>query len=81
MMPVLNIQGFPVTASTDTQPKLAAVVMVTPPPDLSSEGSAVVGVAWPSGATCTWSGNLPSWNHAAGNMSIGIRFVPKIWIP
>lgn len=80
-MPSLNIQGLPVTASTDTQPKLTAVLVVTPPADSFSEGGAVVGVAWPSAATCAWSGNLPSWSRAAGSVTVGMRFVPKIWIP
>lgn len=79
-MPPLNIQGLPVTASTDTQPKLAAVLVVTPPADSFSEG-AVIAIAWPSTANCSWSGNLPSWSRAAGSVSVGMRFVPKIWIP
>jgi len=72
----VTLQGG--TATNTLYQQLKAVVVITPPPSLWSEGSAMISVAWPASAGATWNGALQVWTGADGWTTIGIRFIPVL---
>lgn len=70
----LTLQGCPATNTLDQQ--LKAVVVVTPPSTVWSEGSAMISVAWPASGGAAWNAASQQWSHADGSATLGIRFIP-----
>lgn len=72
----LTLQGEGAANSIDA--RLCAVVVVTPPASLYSEGSAVLGVAWPPSANPVWNGSTLQWSRVEGSSTMPIRFLPRL---
>jgi len=72
----VTLQGGAATNTLDQQ--LKAVVVITPPPTLWSEGSAMISVAWPASVGATWSATSQAWSGVNGWATLGIRFIPVL---
>ena len=75
----LTLQGGTATNTLDQQ--LKAVVVVTPPLSVWSEGSAMISVAWPASGGAAWNSVTRQWSHVDGSATLGIRFLPLLPSP
>jgi uncharacterized protein (TIGR02598 family) len=77
MLTNLTLEG--VRASGNADPRFTAVVVfssaptIAPPP--ASLGSAMISVAWPSGARPNPANGSPNWSGSDGAVTVGIQFL------
>jgi uncharacterized protein (TIGR02598 family) len=58
--------------------RLVAAVTITPPATSSTNGRAVISVAWPAAANPTWNSTSNAWNSKAeGSVTTAIQFLPR----
>jgi len=65
------------TESTNDAKRISAVVNIFPPANLTTNGRAVISVAWPSQANPVWNATTQTWSKAEGSITTGIQFLPK----
>lgn len=71
----LKLDGSQETASD--QKRISAVVNIFPPANLTTNGRAVISVAWPAQANPDWNAGTQTWSKAEGSITTGIQFLPK----
>jgi uncharacterized protein (TIGR02598 family) len=66
------------TESSSDAKRIAAVVNITPPLNLTTPGRAVISVAWPAQnlASSDWNATTQTWSKAEGSITTGIQFLP-----
>ena len=72
----LTINGTLPSKTVDGE--LRAVAVLTPPANASSEGTAILSVAWPVSANPVWDGTSLKWIHAENSSTLAIRFLPRL---
>jgi Tfp pilus assembly protein PilV len=69
----LTLEG----ASNSISARLKAVVVISPPANIMTNGRALISVAWPATASNSGSISNLTWSRADGFVTSGIQFLPK----
>lgn len=57
--------------------RLSAILVITPPATLATNGRATISVAWSAAANPQWNSSSNSWSRAEGSLTSGIQFLPR----
>ena len=71
----LTLEGA--TATNILSARLKAVVVISPPANIMTNGRALISVAWPATASNSGSISNLTWSRADGFVTSGIQFLPK----
>jgi len=71
----LTLEGA--TAPNILSARLKAVVVISPPANIMTNGRALISVAWPAQANTTWNATTRTWTNHDGFVTSGIQFLPK----